>query len=273
MDSWSRPSKSQAIPAPYYLLPGAEDTPYCHSCGRVISSRRTTAAAAAAGTKPKTPAKYCSARCRGNKPGKLDRQLEEAFVMFLSGKEAFEDTKKSRGKHVKGESRILVPCGVVERYVFGTEEEPEDAKTQDKDHSAEEESDVEREREEVAEPELAPVVSQTNEAFARFDDEGVAGIAVHDPIQPDDEGRHRSAPATKQDAKKADAVDELEEKRRQGQRKAKHKEMARCAARRGVIFGFAVEGSSERRLCEAVVSGKVVEPSYAKGDWAIRWRE
>jgi hypothetical protein len=36
MDSWSRPSKSQATPAPYYLLPGGESTPYCKTCGRVI---------------------------------------------------------------------------------------------------------------------------------------------------------------------------------------------------------------------------------------------
>lgn len=29
----------------------------------------------------------------------------------------------------------------------------------------------------------------------------------------------------------------------------------------------------ERRMCEAVMNGAVVEPSFAKGDWAIRWRE
>lgn len=36
MDSWSRPNKTQATPAPYYLLPGGESTPYCKTCGRVI---------------------------------------------------------------------------------------------------------------------------------------------------------------------------------------------------------------------------------------------
>jgi hypothetical protein len=34
--NWSRPTKHQATPAPYYLLPGGEDTPYCKTCGRVI---------------------------------------------------------------------------------------------------------------------------------------------------------------------------------------------------------------------------------------------
>lgn len=36
MDSWSRPSKTQSTPAPYYLLPGGESIPYCKTCGRVI---------------------------------------------------------------------------------------------------------------------------------------------------------------------------------------------------------------------------------------------
>jgi hypothetical protein len=46
--------------------------------------------------------------------------------------------------------------------------------------------------------------------------------------------------------------------------------MVRSAARRGVVFGFLVgEGSEERRKCEAVMNGIVVEPSFAKGDWSI----
>lgn len=56
--------------------------------------------------------------------------------------------------------------------------------------------------------------------------------------------------------------------------------MVRKAARRGCAFGFVADGGteekgkkSERRMCEAVMKGAVVEPSYAKGDWGIRWRE
>ena len=82
------------------------------------------------------------------------------------------------------------------------------------------------------------------------------------------------------------------EKRKQRQKRAKEREMVKCAARRGIIFGFMVEpghiedtsGRSkqgkeenpaqfERSKCEAVMLGKVVEPSFAKGDWSIRWRE
>jgi hypothetical protein len=31
--------------------------------------------------------------------------------------------------------------------------------------------------------------------------------------------------------------------------------------------------ASKRKMCEAVMNGSVVEPSFAKGDWAVRWRE
>jgi hypothetical protein len=84
------------------------------------------------------------------------------------------------------------------------------------------------------------------------------------------------------------------QKRRDGQRRAEEKEMVKCAARRAVVFGLessrvlAGEGKKGkkgkddedgepklegRRMCEAVMHGAVVEPSYAKGDWSIRWRE
>ena len=100
-------------------------------------------------------------------------------------------------------------------------------------------------------------------------------------------------------------------KRKDGQRKSEEREMVRRAARRGCAFGFVVpyavetgdcvnlqkgkglkkkqkkqqqrgEESSlgqelasteQRRKCEAVMHGVVVESSFAKGDWAIRWRE
>ncbi|KIW95248.1 uncharacterized protein Z519_03832 [Cladophialophora bantiana CBS 173.52] len=91
------------------------------------------------------------------------------------------------------------------------------------------------------------------------------------------------------------------EKRLEGQQRAEEREMIRRAARRGVTFGFEVglpqsdyqtqqvKGNSgsgrddintenrpsqqRRRKCEAVMNGSVVEPSFAKGNWVIRWRE
>lgn len=82
MDSWSRPSKHQSVPAPFYLLPGGETTPYCHSCGRVINSRRKAQPSAKEDTSNKTPVKYCSTSCRGRRPGKTDREIESVLLRF-----------------------------------------------------------------------------------------------------------------------------------------------------------------------------------------------
>ena len=61
-------------------------------------------------------------------------------------------------------------------------------------------------------------------------------------------------------------------RRREGQVRAEEREMVRRAARRGCAFGFAV-GEGERRVCEAVQKKRVVEASFAKGEWGVRWRE
>lgn len=100
-------------------------------------------------------------------------------------------------------------------------------------------------------------------------------------------------------AEKIEETPEALLKRREGQKKAEQKEMVKSAARRAVVFGLQqqaqndkneeVEGKGKKgrksgdvekvvaqpdgkRLCEAVMNGAVVEPSYAKGDWGIRWR-
>lgn len=213
-------------------------------------------------------------------------------MLFLSGEEGFEDGRKGRDKHIKGESRILVPCSVVERHVFGEEEavgaDAGEAGEQGAKEGAEQESEKKATKPKSdSESDFEPTATpQANEVFERFNDEGVAGIAVHDPAeqprqpprQQAKSGKGKKSKSKKEALEKAEAkngneVDGLDEKQKQGQRRARHKEMAKCAARRGVVFGFAVEGTDERRLCEAIVGGKVVEPSYAKGDWAIRWRE
>lgn len=97
-----------------------------------------------------------------------------------------------------------------------------------------------------------------------------------------------------------ESADDLE-RRRQGAKRAEEREMVRRAARRGIVFGFEVprrepvhkkpaksKGKSKRgdeasenedvpttemRKAEALMAGMVVEPSYAKGNWSIRWRQ
>lgn len=110
-------------------------------------------------------------------------------------------------------------------------------------------------------------------------------------------------------AERIEESSEMLQKRREGQKRAEEKEAVRRAARRGVAFGFVMEekakiqheliikvkgrrrkqgvesddvlkedipaGKEARKKCEAVMTKAmvVVEPSYAKGDWGIRWRE
>ncbi|KAH7088384.1 hypothetical protein FB567DRAFT_548429 [Paraphoma chrysanthemicola] len=74
-------------------------------------------------------------------------------------------------------------------------------------------------------------------------------------------------------AERIDETEDMKAKRREGQRRADEREMVRRAARRGCAFGFVVDGEEERRKCEAVMKGSVVEASFAKGEWGVRWRE
>ena len=295
MDSWSRPSKSQATPAPYYLIPGGENTPYCHSCGRVISQRRTNAA-----TSAKSEAKYCSSRCKSHKPGKLDREIEKAFVSFLNGDNPLQGdaaggvgvgkpvNKAKKSRKQKGDQRILVPCSAVEDEMFlkPTEDSASDAPS-DGPPTPEPELDTHQHATVVAAPGQHDPITDHPAAEAPEPDKKSyidpdvlarmsirSGTRIRPPQDVSEVGG--SVGGEKGWAERIEENEEMLEKRRQGLRKAKEKEMVKCAARRGVVFGFAVEGGEgkeSRRLCEAVMNGKIVEPSFAKGDWGIRWRE
>ena len=54
-----------------------------------------------------------------------------------------------------------------------------------------------------------------------------------------------------------------------GMQKAKERELVRRAARRGVAFGFDTP-EGKRRSVEAVQRGRVVESSFAKGEWGVK---
>lgn len=70
--------------------------------------------------------------------------------------------------------------------------------------------------------------------------------------------------------------EDVDDARGKGMRKAREREMVRRAGRRGVVFGFLVEGEDKgekrRRMVDAVQGGRVVESSFAKGEWGVRWR-
>ncbi|KAK7913824.1 hypothetical protein PG985_011527 [Apiospora marii] len=338
MDSWSRPAKSQATPAPYYLLPGGEATPYCHACGRVIGQRKqvhgqlnqhnkggdNTEGAVGSGT----AVKYCSSRCRGRKPGKLDREIEGVFVRFLLGEEvagkdgdgkdeaaatagaaeadvkdfgwaADKPKQSSKGnkhqqrnnKKIKGDARILVSCSMVEDAVFAHHREQEEGGDEDDGDPEEQRPGTSSSKGSSQEDDTADEHHPSQEHHPQKEQSlPHDALSLHPPshnanedLDPDVQARlsvrsgtrirppqsvsqvNGSVGGEKGRAERADETAESLRKRRAGQRRAREREMVRCAARRGWRSGS--------RFCEAVMSGKVVEPSFAKGNWSIRWRE
>jgi hypothetical protein len=213
----------------------------------------------------------------------------------------------------KGETRVLLPLSVLEEAVFGSRSDPERAFGRRRNRafrgvredgewrSVDMEDDDSEEGGGRAAYAKRPEPISTWEGAEDFDgddlevDGGVRLLERRD--WDDDEGDSVGAePETP----------ELAAKRRAGQKKAEEREFVRCVVRRAVVFGVEVEGWEEmggnggggrkgrkgkgrrdedseedavqsevkpRRKCEAVMSGQVVEPSFAKGDWSVRWRE
>uniref|UniRef100_M4B6K7 Uncharacterized protein n=2 Tax=Hyaloperonospora arabidopsidis (strain Emoy2) TaxID=559515 RepID=M4B6K7_HYAAE len=283
--------------APFYLPPNGDAIPYCRTCGRVISSWKSTnptktssskVSKAETKSKAKSEVKYCSSRCRGNKPGRLDKEIEQVFVRFLQGEEQIEGFSRK----TKNDSRVLVPLHLVENKVFGEREDPGNALgrcrdytprvTAGKDSSHEGEGDTIN----IGEPRLKDGhVGEVTDEILRLGRSRSADVGPNvqsnlniyssnnmSPLQTQSKD-HRGGFGERRRSGKVEETDEMGEKRAEGQRRAHKRELVRCAARRGVVFGFPVDGSEQRRKCEAVSQGKVVEPSFAKGDWSIRWRD
>ncbi|KAI2602843.1 hypothetical protein GGR54DRAFT_465245 [Hypoxylon sp. NC1633] len=308
MDSWSRPGKSQATPAPFYLLLGGESTPYCRSCGRVISPRRTNAATRCESGGNDVLPSYCSSRCRSCKPRRLDREIEAVFVQMLDkgdgagdagggglrqGTRSSQPEKKKKKNNnnnkkgaAKGDPRIVVSCDEVEDAVFGDRVEPRKTFGRKKNRASRVLASAADEAEE------RHVATGGAEAFR--DGDSAVGLDDSDEESVDGDVAARMAvrsgtrvrpPQTtslvngsvggeKGKAERAEETEENARRRLEGQRRAQQREMVRSAARRGVVFGFATgPEDAAARKCEAVMQGRVVEPSFTKGNWGIRWRE
>jgi hypothetical protein len=219
--------------------------------------------------------------------------------------------KKKASKSVKGEHRILIECQTVQDVVFAREKDPEKVYGRRKNRKARfvvEKPEDWRSVDMVDNPNPAsapgtapkPTTSLTSEddnANDTFSDsepeEQEGGIVLEDAKAPNDlpdqveygYGSGKVRPPQMQNdvngsvggekgwAERIEETEDMKAKRREGQRRADEREMVRKAARRGCAFGFTVEGEEEKRKCEAVMKGTVVEASFAKGEWAIRWRE
>lgn len=205
----------------------------------------------------------------------------------------------------KGDPRIIVQLSELETAVFGNRQDPEKVYGRRKNRKA-------RFIPESGEWRSVDMEDRTTTASADDDeaeDDDTAGSMTDGSIEEASGGvsitNHVRAPQNESEinfsagggergwAEKIDETPEMLAKRREGQKRAEEKETVKRAARRAVAFGLMVDAEPERttgkrakkkqeaengpdrvrRKCEALMGGSVVEPSFAKGDWSIRWRE
>ncbi|KAL2419244.1 hypothetical protein ABEF95_003229 [Exophiala dermatitidis] len=245
--------------------------------------------------------KYCSDRCRHRKPGPLDRKIENKIVALLNAEpDSGIDQTAAKSKVTKGDRRILVACDEIEEVVFGSRHDPTKTFGRKKNRAT-------RALGGGSDEEWKSVDMMESEDTASDHAEEIPPP----PSQPE-AATHVRPPQTESDVnfsvggergwaeRKQETPEELQ-KRIEGQKRAEEREMVRRAARRLIVFGHEVEGNvqhaeksqpktkgrskkqdpgnaattttTNRRLAEAVMNGSVVEPSFAKGNWAIRWRE
>ncbi len=188
----------------------------------------------------------------------------------------------------------MVTCDEIEDIVFGESRRQEKTRSSTEHHHGTtlgEETGEENIHERVSEDSDAPSNTSTREDTSHRTGAPLVSAAADDHVDGDlSSVEHETDGSTESRTRQA------------GQRRADQREMVRKAARRGVVFGFVQDPAANalpettrtkggkrarqkdqhdvgddagpyRRKCEAVMNGAVVEPSYAKGDWAIRWRE
>ncbi|MCJ1291803.1 hypothetical protein MMC34_003348 [Xylographa carneopallida] len=293
----TRPRKHADAPPPLAAggKPGGEGSVlYCWTCGRVISPRKSH------GKNPLTPPRYCSSRCRSHRPNDLCRHIEATFVSLLTDDPSKPPTPSShshpypRPRPLKGDSRRLILCSEVERYVFAHAPDPARTYGRQKNRPKRGVPDEGEWRSVDMEERSAGSHTRYSESHSPNEDEGddgeddsseVAGVPIrlpssHTSTQTPDLTAvcPTNQPTPPQPTSPPPPAHDLSA-RRAGQQRAEERELVRQAARRGVAFGFLVvgggsgsAGAEERRRCEAVQGGRVVEASFAKGEWGVRWR-
>jgi hypothetical protein len=212
---------------------------------------------------------------------------------------------KRNTKKVKGDARILILCDTVEKQVFQRQEQSHEGDISASEDGSDDLDASKLEDRGTPSHHPRPIVDSAINLQIPIADETdyidgdvLARMSVRSgtrvrPPQSVSEV-NGSVGGEKGRAERIVETEEMLEKRREGQRRVKEKEMVKCAARRGVVFGFAIDqgkeepltgnrgpisengpdkNSGRRKKCEAVMNGQVVEPSFAKGNWGIRWRE
>lgn len=220
--------------------------------------------------------------------------------------------KKKPSKSIKGDQRITIECSTVEEIVFQREKDPEKVYGRRKNRKARfvvEKPEDWKSVDMVDQPGPAeastqqqqqhppPDLTSDEDTISDSDGEADGGIVLEQTKTSESDsqalpdaveygyGSGKVRPPQAQNdvngsiggekgwAERVHETDEMKLKRREGQKKADEREMVRKAARRGCAFGFTVPDEAEKRKCEAVMKSAVVEASFAKGEWGVRWRE
>lgn len=216
----------------------------------------------------------------------------------LGNAEALEDDAIIGSKNVHGNERgpkkgkqkqrhdhqLLVSCATVEALMFGDHFDPSKTSGRKKDRASRGTADAEAWTS-IDMEDSRPTTSSAHDPVGKeiIDGDILARMSIRSGtrIRPSQDVSevNGGVGGEKGRAERVEESEEMLERRMEGQKKANQREMVRCAARRGVVFGFVLNnsdndnGHEQRRKCEAVMQDKVVEPSFAKGDWSIRWRE
>lgn len=233
-------------------------------------------------------------------PENVDEAVQQAINVVPKATKAKKKTK--------GDPRVIVECAEVEAIVFPHKKDSGKVFGRKKNRATRAIGGEEEEWKSVdmvsdPEPESVPLGAEdsgvgTASDVSMTDDEAAHRGIVVETAREYGAGKVRP-PQTKSDvnasvggekgwAERTEETEEAKARRKEGQKRAEEREMVRRAARRGCAFGFLVseepthdrkgakgakQDAEQRRKCEAVMSGNVVEASYAKGEWGIRWRE
>ena len=213
----------------------------------------------------------------------LEARIEALFVDLLDG--ADDENKSTINRGTKGDRRRIVMCQEVESLIFGGNaqkplpEEPAKGRRQKK---------KKRGIPEGSHPDEPAAFDESDlDEYALEDEVGGVPIYLDYPKK-----RENDLSNSRVENSNVQLTDADVQRRRAGQERADQRELVRQAGRRGVVFGFwypkplddqrrhnakpRIKGVEEeekeaKRKVEIMQRGKIVEGSFAKGEWGVRW--
>ena len=256
--------------------------------------------------------KYCSDRCRSRRIGPLDRKIESIIVALLDDIDPSGIEKTAaRSRVVKGDPRLIVTCDEIEEIVYGSRFDPLKTPGRLKNRKArglpeKDEGSVDADTANGTSVDLDDTFDEDEHTAESVRDGGSAapshGRFHVRPPQTQDEINFSAGGGERSRRERIEETTEHTEKRKAGDKQAAERETIRRAARRLVVFGVEQASREEElrdrpskrpakskrdenadpygqapvmvtRKAEAFVNGVIIEPSFAKGNWSVRWRE